>query len=192
MNGAFKIDSTLQIQGKTSMMAPATPVTPAVRGAGETPEAFRKQLNGVVDGVLAAGAALAGDHLEDSRTALVRARDALASVDMALLSGDAHVRWMKTLAALYPNLEQMIAAKDLETLRGGFAAFSKAMVQAVREFGPVRPKPLYVIHCPMAFSDKGADWLQAERAVRNVYFGPSMLTCGDVVETLAQETRGHE
>jgi Cu(I)/Ag(I) efflux system membrane fusion protein len=192
MNGAFKIDSTLQIQGKTSMMAPATPVTPAVRGAMETPEAFRKQLNGVVDGVLAAGAALAGDRLEDSRTALVRARDALASVDMALLSGDAHVRWMKTLAALYPNLEQMIAAKDLETLRGGFAAFSKAMVQAVREFGPVRPKPLYVIHCPMAFSDKGADWLQAERAVRNVYFGPSMLTCGDVVETLAQETRGHE
>jgi Cu(I)/Ag(I) efflux system membrane fusion protein len=43
---------------------------------------------------------------------------------------------------------------------------------------------LYVQHCPMAFNNKGADWISREHDIRNPYFGASMLTCGDVTDTL--------
>jgi Cu(I)/Ag(I) efflux system membrane fusion protein len=43
---------------------------------------------------------------------------------------------------------------------------------------------LYVQHCPMAFNNKGADWISREHDIRNPYFGVSMLTCGDVTDTL--------
>ena len=36
----------------------------------------------------------------------------------------------------------------------------------------------------MAFQGEGADWLQGDRDVRNPYYGPSMLTCGEVTEEI--------
>jgi Cu(I)/Ag(I) efflux system membrane fusion protein len=46
----------------------------------------------------------------------------------------------------------------------------------------------------MAFDNQGADWLQRDPAVRNVYFGKAMLTCGEVVEIFAAPggKAGHE
>ncbi|MFO7898316.1 MAG: hypothetical protein R6V58_04560, partial [Planctomycetota bacterium] len=44
--------------------------------------------------------------------------------------------------------------------------------------------PVYKLHCPMAFNNRGADWLQPKKAVRNPYYGSKMLTCGEVVEVL--------
>ena len=39
------------------------------------------------------------------------------------------------------------------------------------------------VHCPMAFDNKGADWLQGTGSIRNPYFGADMLSCGAPVET---------
>jgi hypothetical protein len=44
---------------------------------------------------------------------------------------------------------------------------------------------IYRQYCPMAFSNKGAFWLSAEKEVNNPYFGDMMLHCGSVKETLA-------
>ncbi|RYF85874.1 MAG: DUF3347 domain-containing protein, partial [Chitinophagaceae bacterium] len=41
-------------------------------------------------------------------------------------------------------------------------------------------KPVYVQYCPM----KKATWLSSEKQIRNPYYGSSMLTCGEVTETL--------
>ncbi|NNC61403.1 MAG: DUF3347 domain-containing protein, partial [Eudoraea sp.] len=35
-------------------------------------------------------------------------------------------------------------------------------------------------HCPMANSNKGADWLSSSKEIRNPYYGEAMLTCGSV------------
>ncbi|MFG0254296.1 MAG: hypothetical protein ACF787_04260, partial [Rhodopirellula sp. JB053] len=43
---------------------------------------------------------------------------------------------------------------------------------------------LYELHCPMAFEGRGASWIQSDVAVRNPYYGPSMLKCADKVEKL--------
>ncbi len=43
--------------------------------------------------------------------------------------------------------------------------------------------------CPMAFDNKGADWLQMDEDIRNPYFGASMLKCGEVVEVIGEKTK---
>ena len=194
VHGAFKLDSSLQIQGKPSMMAPdggSAPVehlpgeaSPAVLPVVAAPEAFRKQVDLVLDSVLTMADALADDSLEAARTNASRATNALAAVDMALLVGDAHARWMQSLKALNLSLDQLIPAKDIESFRTAFSSLSSEMARVVKTFGPVRSEPVYVIHCPMAFENRGSNWLQKDQAVRNPYFGKSMLMCGEVSETI--------
>jgi Cu(I)/Ag(I) efflux system membrane fusion protein len=202
INGAFKIDSSLQIQGKPSMMAPEGGAAPVGRQHGEAPpaartgtnavipanvvapDAFRRQLDGVLDNVLATADALAGDDLESARTGAANAKKYLAAVDMSVLAGKAHERWMQSLNALNVSADKMVVAKDLETFRIAFASLSSEMARVVRTFGPVRSEPVYDLRCPMAFNNRGATWLQKDQRVRNPYFGKAMLTCGEVVETI--------
>ena len=44
--------------------------------------------------------------------------------------------------------------------------------------------PVYLQHCPMFNDGKGADWLSKEAKVLNPYYGPEMLTCGKIIETI--------
>ncbi|HNK84737.1 MAG TPA: mercury transporter, partial [Flavobacteriales bacterium] len=44
--------------------------------------------------------------------------------------------------------------------------------------------PIYLDHCPMY--NGGADWLSREKAIKNPYYGSSMLTCGSVKETIGK------
>ncbi len=201
-NGNFKIDSALQILAKPSMMNPEGGATPAVHehgpanGAASTrpsgaapdegeaknaPEAFQTQLRGVFDAYLELEDALASDELEKAAAAVKRVADMLAAVDMTLLGGEAHGRWMEHLQALQPALEEAGKASDIKALRTSFAKVSDALVKPVRAFGIGEGHPVYELHCPMAFENKGANWLQADKTVRNPYFGKSMLTCGEVV-----------
>jgi hypothetical protein len=41
-------------------------------------------------------------------------------------------------------------------------------------------EPIYQQYCPM----KKAAWLSNESAVKNPYYGSSMLTCGNVTDTI--------
>ena len=39
---------------------------------------------------------------------------------------------------------------------------------------------LYILHCPML----PGDWLQVGREVANPFYGPDMLTCGEVIRAV--------
>lgn len=194
VNGNFKIDSSLQIQGKPSMMAPEAGPPPAVAdpapAAIETPAAFRRQLDAVLEAVLAMGGALAGDDEAAARASLAKGREALAAVALGDLSESARGRWMISQKAFGASIDKLAGAADIAALRLGFAAVSADMAALLKAFGPVRAGPVYVIHCPMAFDNRGADWLQADQAVRNPYFGKAMFSCGEVVETLPPVSSG--
>jgi Cu(I)/Ag(I) efflux system membrane fusion protein len=41
------------------------------------------------------------------------------------------------------------------------------------------------MHCPMAFDDTGADWVQATEQVANPYYATQMKRCGEVKRTVA-------
>ncbi|SHG09674.1 membrane fusion protein, Cu(I)/Ag(I) efflux system [Desulfacinum infernum DSM 9756] len=150
----------------------------------EVPEAFRNQLRRVIDSYLEAHEALAADKTEAALAAVERTRTALESVDMSLLQGEAHMKWMQVLENIRKALALMEGSKDVETLRKCFAILSEAAAVMAKDFGLGAGKPLYRIKCPMAFEGQGATWLQPDDTVRNPYYGEKMLGCGEVLEVI--------
>jgi Cu(I)/Ag(I) efflux system membrane fusion protein len=150
----------------------------------EVPEAFRKQLGGVIAAYLEAHEALAADKAPEALAAVQRTRKALESVDMSLLQGEAHMKWMQVLENIRKALALMEESKDVETLRKCFAILSEAVAVLARDFGLGSDRPLYRIKCPMAFEGQGATWLQTDDTVRNPYYGAQMLGCGEVLEVI--------
>jgi len=154
----------------------------------DAPPAFLKQLAGLVDGYLALQDALAHDKLDAAREAVPKAKRALSAVDMMLLKERAHMAWMRELPSLRKALAQAAEAEDIHGLREAFALLSEELIAVVRAFGLPAGRALHVLRCPMAFNNRGATWLQADKEVRNPYFGASMYHCGEVVERV--EGRG--
>ncbi|MCG2810236.1 MAG: efflux RND transporter periplasmic adaptor subunit [Candidatus Aminicenantes bacterium] len=207
VNGAFKIDSDLQIQGKPSMMNPEGGAPDSGHQQHEThnqakketpennsqkPETLKKQavapeFAGTVDRVAQAyfsiQDALSRDALENAQKAAADLLNELAVADMKLLKGEAHMDWMKLEAGIKTSTQDLKSAKDIEGARTGFEKLTEPVTTAIAEFGSGKTA-VYRFHCPMAFDNKGAYWLQDHRQTRNPYFGASMLGCQDSVETL--------
>jgi membrane fusion protein, copper/silver efflux system len=192
--GNFKIDSALQIQAKPSMMSPdddenvmpdaETETKKEMVMRLEAPEAFQQQLHDVYAAYLSIMDALASDAFEDARKATVSARTTLNAVDMKLLQGDAHIAWMGTLEPLGKTLDVMAKADAIEGVRAEVPALTATLQKAIVTFGLPPGNPAYRAHCPMAFDNKGADWLQAGTKIRNPYYGSMMLECGAIEERL--------
>jgi hypothetical protein len=71
------------------------------------------------------------------------------------------------------------STKDLKQQRDYFASLSSNMVEVAKVL-KLGNEPLYLQYCPM----KKAAWLSSDKQIRNPYYGSSMLTCGEVTETL--------
>ena len=81
------------------------------------------------------------------------------------------------------------AALNNEGLKAAFGQLSNEMIAVVKQFGIAENRVLYRLHCPMAFNNKGADWLQRDEDTRNPYFGASMLKCGQIAEAIGAKTK---
>lgn len=71
---------------------------------------------------------------------------------------------------------------DLEMQRSYFVSLSDNMYNLAKT--QKLQKPIYYQHCPMANKGQGANWLSDENAVKNPYYGASMLNCGKTIETI--------
>lgn len=177
-NGAFKIDSALQIRAKPSMMNPdGGGPTPGHNHGGSTPAMDHSSHNDsamlefdsestreVLPHYLALQSALASDSIEGAKTAL-----------QGMMSITGHTGPAGDL------IHTMLAAESLDTIRRPhFEALSVALIQAVTTHEDSVESSLYQMHCPMVYPDRGADWLQSSDQLRNPYFGAAMLTCGEV------------
>ncbi|OHX65761.1 DUF3347 domain-containing protein [Flammeovirga pacifica] len=78
----------------------------------------------------------------------------------------------------------IVATDDLAAQRKEFETVTK-FYQKIAEEGNAG-MDVYVVHCPMAFNNTGADWLSATEEVINPYFGDEMLHCGRVMKKLDQ------
>lgn len=67
--------------------------------------------------------------------------------------------------------------------RDHFNTLSDNIYQWVKDTETNEQK-LYRQYCPMAFDNRGAYWLSAEKEINNPYFGNKMLRCGSVKEEL--------
>lgn len=71
------------------------------------------------------------------------------------------------------------STKDIKKQREAFANLSKNIAE-VAKVVKLSDEPIYKQYCPM----KKAYWLSNEKAIKNPYFGNSMLSCGNVEETI--------
>ncbi|MCB1090866.1 MAG: efflux RND transporter periplasmic adaptor subunit, partial [Verrucomicrobiae bacterium] len=176
--GAFKIDSALQIVAKPSMMSPEEGKKEGEGGFTLTepmsPD-FMTQLAVAFDQYLKLQEALASDDLKGAQGAAVSVNEALDSTDMGLLGEKTHEFWMSQLIPMQEALIALKQAPDLDAARTRFHALSDAFIAVAKGFGLPTKTSLSVAHCPMAFGNQGADWLQSGDAIRNPYFGARML-----------------
>lgn len=85
--------------------------------------------------------------------------------------------------AVASSAAAIIDASDLVVQRNLYAALSDSFIALLKKTG-IASGELYILHCPMAMDNNGANWISSSNAVKNPYYGESMLTCGSVNETL--------
>ena len=197
-NGNFKIDSALQIQARPSMMSAEKVQTATEHQLSvseikyeifEVPDEFRRQTWGIVEKYLSLQGALASDDKDGATRAAGQTQAALSAVDMSLVSDKAHNVWMANSTKMKAALDKIKEAKAIEPMREGFEGLSNELIAVVGQFGVYEGKTLYKLNCPMAFNNKGADWLQIDEDIRNPYFGASMYKCGQVSEVIGTKPK---
>ena len=147
-------------------------------------KAFRVQLAKVFQAYAAMQGALADD---ESEKAIALAADGLLSleaVNIDLLEGDIRNRWAQAADNLQKTLTDLAEQTDIKSAREQFDVLSQQMIKVAKRFGSTGEGPIYVVHCPMAFDNRGADWFQVAEDIRNPYFGDAMLKCGSIEEVI--------
>lgn len=201
IHGTFSIDAAAQLAGKPSMMSPdagstesehnhgAMDMSPtyesiaAVERVSGINSTFKAQLTKVYDAYLKMNSAFVDSDAKQVASEAKEVIKALKLVDMALLKGDAHMKWMDQLEVLNSTISAISKTDDIEKQRQEFVQFNLAFYKSVKMFG-LENVTAYYQYCPMANNDKGAYWLSETEAIRNPYFGDAMLSCGETKETI--------
>jgi Cu(I)/Ag(I) efflux system membrane fusion protein len=179
--GAFKIDSSLQIQAKPSMMNP--------EGGGPVPGHNHGGHDATAPMQVSAGpeVKISGELGQQILAPYLKLQSALAADDLQAAKDQAKAIMEITghQSPVAAVLHQMVDAQDLDGVRRPhFETLSNALIQAVKETPAAFSTPLYQINCFMAYPDRGADWLQATETPQNPYLGTYMLNCGVIKETI--------
>jgi len=198
VNGTFSIDAAAQLAGKPSMMSPdggaamtghshgglkmETTSQPSA-GAVEVTNKAKNELKQIFDDYFKLKNALTKDDLATAKSSAATMLTSLEKVNMSEFKGDAHVEWMKYETKIKAVLTQIKSQNELGEIRKSFGSISDEMLGLAENFKPLSTK-IYVQHCPMADSNRGADWLSLEEKIVNPYFGEAMLTCGEVTNTI--------
>jgi Cu(I)/Ag(I) efflux system membrane fusion protein len=194
VNGNFKIDSALQILAKPSMMNPQSQTPTEHQHKEAAPEitpikainpAFLKELKDSYNAYFNIQKALAGDKFEPALKAAKEMQKTISKIDTATLTDPQRKAWTKTISETNSILTASLKTKNIKLLREQFYLLSQNIIATAKQFGTAGQSPLYILHCPMAFDNRGADWLQPDKDTLNPYFGQMMLKCGGVTDTIS-------
>ena len=200
-NGNFKIDSAAQLLAKPSMMNPEgggvaptgheghsmegddsnhqqMPTMKKSTMKFEVSKVFKKQLDGVITSSHSLRQALAGDKFQSITGPAKELLQNLAAIDMSLLKGAAHMKWMDLEKRMNIATSSILKAEKIDNSRVKFRELSDALIETVTTFGTSGAVKTKRFFCPMAFGG-GAYWLQESDTTSNPYYGAAMLTCGE-------------
>jgi len=175
-NGVFAIDAASQLAGGYSMMN--RPETKTL----EVSPVFQSQLTQLTEEYFKVKNSLVNDDAAATQKSAAAIQSSLSKVDMNLVKGPAHDRWMSIRGAVEKAAGMMAKETDIAKQRTHFAPLSQSFLELTETFGLTKDK-VYKEFCPMAFDNKGAYWLSESEQIRNPYFGKAMLTCGEVKAT---------
>lgn len=146
-----------------------------------TPVAFKEQLKSLVVAYLEVKDALVATDPSQTTIAAGAFQAQLSTIDPSLIDGDPQAYWFEQRKVLEKRNNNIRKASDVEIQRAHFEHLSLSLIELIKSFG-IEGQVFYIQHCPMAFDNRGADWLSAEENVLNPYFGDVMLRCGFVKE----------
>ncbi|GHB89981.1 efflux RND transporter periplasmic adaptor subunit [Cerasicoccus arenae] len=221
-NGAFRIDSELQIKAQPSMMTPKTaeqampsnevttsdqshPLSEDGKSTDlqdpvdiyslhknisqqfTTDDSFNVALNSALQSYFKLETKLDQVDFTSAQSAAAEVADKIKAIPMKGISPPA----MKILMAEQVDGEQAAALLKQDAIqqrKPGLEGLSEALITLVQTFKWRGKTPLYLMHCPMVYDDRGARWLQNTAEVTNPYFGPDMLSCGEVLAVWNSQT----
>ena len=161
---------------------------PLVAEGKKIPTSFKQEMDRIADVYFEIQHALSSDSLADARKGSKKLLEKLSAVDMTQLSGAHRNEWKQLAKTIKETGKKIIAAQDIEAARLQLEILTVPVTTVVKKFGSGK-NVVYRFHCPMAFDNKGAFWLQNHKDTRNPYFGASMLLCKDKVETLVEKKK---
>lgn len=187
-NGTFAVDAAAQLEGKPSMMNPTHHIEikeidqDNSSGVKVNPGS-KDLLKKIFDSYFGLKDALVKDDIEGALKISAAMKKIVDETDMTLFNKEEHRKWMALNKNISSSLNLMSSEKNIEAIRAHFMNLSTHIISLAKSFGAVNGI-MYVQHCPMADSNKGADWLSKESEIRNPYFGNAMLTCGEVINEI--------
>jgi Cu(I)/Ag(I) efflux system membrane fusion protein len=186
IHGAFVLDADLQIRGGKSLMTrPDDRSMQPIDRAIEVNDEFRAQLAPIFRAYLQMQRGLSSDDLDEAREASANMLEAIDGFE-ATGPPEAMRAWTNVREQLVPRVRAFRDATDIDTARATFEDITQQLELLLQHFGNPLEEKLKVAYCPMAFDNRGAEWLQTEDEVDNVYFGKEMLRCGEFRETAEQ------
>ncbi|MFA7230540.1 MAG: efflux RND transporter periplasmic adaptor subunit [Victivallaceae bacterium] len=192
VNGNFKIDSALQIQAKPSMMGePLKPANTDSNIPSKLPqvkisEMFKKDLQTVYSAYFKLQKTFVNDDFSTAKATAGELNLLLEKMHGMGLSPDATKNWHELKAESQTAIASIAEAADITQARAQFSNLSATVYRLTKQFGTAGTPAIYRFHCPMAFDNKGAYWLQDNAGIENPYFGKVMLKCGEKMEEIAK------
>ncbi len=201
-NGTFNVDAAAQLAGKPSMMNIEGGKVNTGHNHGDSPMPMngdkkvvlkedktaisaeaKKSLQPLYKDYFEFKDALTKDDFNSAKKALLAFEKSFNKINMSVFKGESHKVWMNYQTELKKQTLHATHIKNIKELRMTFEPISNVMIAMTKAFNPLT-ESVYVQFCPMANSDKGANWLSKENKVVNPYFGASMIKCGEVKETI--------
>lgn len=184
IQGAFTLDADLQIRGGDSMMSSPDDSEQGAYDQVVTANAdFISSLEPVVGAYLNGQERLGEDDLEAAKSAMEALVDEVQSVDQAETTS-AREAWSEIADALVEHGRAGAEASDIEAARASFLPLSHQIKSVLQRFGNPMTTALRVAYCPMAFDNRGAEWIQRGEEIDNSYFGATMRRCGEIRSTV--------
>lgn len=176
--GTFSVDAAAQLAGKPSMMTqPMHSKTFTIN------QQTQKELHAFLKAYFKLKDALVQDDVTQAQQAWKALQQADEAMQIHALSGEAHQALTTHQAIIHSLIHQLAPDASIENIRIKFNPLSDQVIQLAKSFN-VANEVLFVQHCPMANSNRGAYWLSTEQEIRNPYFGAAMLTCGSIKEKI--------
>ena len=144
---------------------------------------FTKQLTRVFDNYIVLKDALVASDMDAATKAGSTMETTITKVNMGLLKGDAHLKWMEDLENINGSLKTITSVRDIEKQRLAFADLGTSLYASIIYF-KVDGLGAYYQFCPMARDGEGAFWLSTSDEIKNPFYGEAMLTCGETKEII--------
>jgi len=200
-NGAFKLDSELQIQARPSMMNPKEDALadqhlkqkqPQDKSdyknvelqTVKTSQESLTELSPVYENYFEIQMALADDELPGATESYTNLLKSVKAVKISAFEGESHITWMDLSSEIIKYSELGAKAVNIQKAREAFRDLSTSIIDLNKKLGHGGHRSYYLTYCPMAFNNKGAHWLQTVDTVYNSFYGDQMLRCGSIKDTL--------